>query len=140
MKNSLLLLLIVFISSCSCQKKATNDVSNNTEPNFVINQKLDSQTGKEIVLTKVVNDSRCPEGVQCIWAGEVIVEVSVYQDNKEIEKETLTFTPKNQEEMVAWFTQRLPKTEKPLLSVGVEPYPKKDTPIKFEDYFIKLEY
>lgn len=124
-------LVIVTLSLIRCAS-AQND--------NIINQKIDLKKGKEIVLVKVLNDSRCPEGVQCIWAGEVAIEVAVYQDNKIIEQEQLTFTPHNQKEMVSWFTERLPKTEKNLKSVGVLPYPKDGVSRKLEDYFIKLNY
>lgn len=130
MKKLFLLAPIVsFVTSCCSQKTITE-----------INQKLDSKSNKEIVLTKLINDSRCPENVQCIWAGEVAVEVAVYEDNKIIEQTILTFTPKNQEEMVSWFAQRLPKTDKPLKTVGVLPYPKDGVAVKLEDYTIKLGY
>lgn len=30
--------------------------------------------GTQLRFLRVVNDSRCPKGVQCVWAGEVTVE------------------------------------------------------------------
>lgn len=37
---------------------------------FKINDKLTFADGLEVTL-KEINDSRCPKGVQCIWAGEI---------------------------------------------------------------------
>ena len=38
-----------------------------------------------ITLVAVVNDSRCPEGAKCFWAGETIVEIKLSTpDNQEI--------------------------------------------------------
>ena len=38
--------------------------------NFKVNDKFTFADGLEVTL-KEINDSRCPEGVQCIWAGEI---------------------------------------------------------------------
>ncbi|WP_136667607.1 hypothetical protein [Flavobacterium sp. H122] len=92
------------------------------------------------MLIKIINDSRCPENVQCIWAGEVQFEVAVYENSKITEQTQLTLTPQNQSEIVAWFANRLPKTDKPLKTVWVLPYPKDGTSVNLSDYMIKLGY
>jgi hypothetical protein len=128
-KLVLLFTALVILSSCSSQKLVTQ-----------IDQKLDAKTAKEIVLVKIINDSRCPENVQCIWAGEVQFEVAVYEDSKITEQTQLKLTPHNQEEVVNWFAKRLPKTNKTLKTVGVFPYPKDGTSVNLSDYVIKLGY
>lgn len=37
---------------------------------FTLNNKITFSDGLEVTL-KEINDSRCPEGVQCIWMGEI---------------------------------------------------------------------
>jgi hypothetical protein len=129
MKKLLFLILITrSLTSCSCQKAITE-----------INQKLDSKTIKEIVLVKLINDSRCPENVQCVWAGEVSFEVAAYDNGKVVAQKQLTLSPTNQDEIMAWFTKYLPETKTPLKSIAVLPYPKEGISVKSEDYFLKLD-
>jgi hypothetical protein len=49
------------------------------------------EKGFTLVLKEVVSDSRCPEGLNCIWAGEVTVVLSVYKDSKLVEDITPWF-------------------------------------------------
>ena len=37
----------------------------------------------------MISDSRCPEGVNCVWAGEVQLELEIYK-NQKIEKSEKT--------------------------------------------------
>ncbi|HKX85534.1 MAG TPA: lipoprotein [Flavobacterium sp.] len=106
----------------------------------VVNQKLDSKKGKEIVLIQVVNDSRCPQGVQCIWAGEITFEVAAYESGKLVEQTQLTITPNKEKEVINWFVKHLPESKMPLKEIGISPYPKQDQEIDPKDYFIKLIY
>jgi len=105
-----------------------------------INQKLDSKSDKEIVLVKVIDDSRCPEGVQCIWAGEVTIEVAAYENKKIVEQVQFTVNTKSKEEIVSWFTKHLPTQTNQLKGISILPYPKDGDTRKLEDYFIKLNY
>ncbi|MGX7667743.1 hypothetical protein [Flavobacterium pedocola] len=105
-----------------------------------INQKLDTKSDKEIVLVKVVNDSRCPEGVQCVWAGEVTVEVAAYDNKKLVEQVQFTFNNKTMEAIKSWFAKHLPKQEETLKNVSVVPYPKEGVTLQPEDYKILLKY
>lgn len=38
----------------------------------------------------VVSDSRCPKDVTCIWAGEAVVSIEVYENGKCIEEKLIT--------------------------------------------------
>ena len=106
----------------------------------VINQELDSKKGKEIVLVKVINDSRCPQGVNCIWAGEITFEVAAYESGKLVEQTQLTLTPNKEKLVLDWFTKHLPESKTALKEIGISPYPKQDKEINPADYFIKLIY
>jgi hypothetical protein len=106
----------------------------------VINQELDSKKGKEIVLVKVINDSRCPQGVQCIWAGEITFEVAAYENGKLLEQTQLTITPNKEKTVIDWFNKYLPESKTPLKEIGISPYPKQDQQINPSDYIIKLIY
>lgn len=106
----------------------------------VINQKLDSKSDKEIVLVKVTDDSRCPEGVTCVWAGEVSFEVAAYENKKQVEQLRFTLNHDTKEGIKTWFKQHLPENGKELKSISVLPYPKDGVIIRPEDYYIKLVY
>ncbi|MFC7774704.1 lipoprotein [Flavobacterium sp. GCM10027622] len=106
----------------------------------IINQKLDSKKDKEIVLVKVINDSRCPQGVQCIWAGEITFEAAAFENGKLIEQTQLTITPNKEKQVIEWFVKHLPESKTPLKEIGISPYPKQDQQIDPKDYYIQLIY
>ena len=72
-------------------------------------------------LKSVFDDSRCPERVTCIWAGEVSATIEVYKDKKMVEERNLTFNTENKAENARWFEKYFPKRIK---GIGVMPYPK----------------
>lgn len=93
--------------------------------------------GYHLKLKNVFNDSRCPEGTTCIWAGEVSVTVEVYNDKKFVEEKALTFNSKNREENNSWFAKYYPKKIK---SVGVNPYPKEGVFVKEKKKYIEIVF
>ena len=76
MKKVFIVLLTVISSFAFAQKKATQEYSK-VKQNSCINGK-----GYQLVLKEVLADSRCPEGVTCVWAGEVSAVISVYKDSE----------------------------------------------------------
>lgn len=125
-----LLVLILTLSSC-CPKKAAN--SNE----LIISQKDIKSAGTTFVLKSIVNDSRCPEGVNCVWAGEVEAVVSVYKNNVFVEESNLVFSSKTNQINIDWFMKYSPNK---IQSIRVLPYPKEGIKINPKDYFIKIEY
>ncbi len=56
-----------------------------------INEKiLIREIGAAVTFLRVVEDSRCPVNVYCVWAGRVTVEVSIMKGNEEAFKINLT--------------------------------------------------
>ena len=99
-----------------------------------------NQKGFQLVLKAISNDSRCPEGVTCIWAGEVTAVVSVYKDSKLIEDSTLVFSMKNEEDNKKWLATYLSEKQKKIKSIRVLPYPKEGSKINPEEYYLKIGY
>ncbi|MDO8555629.1 MAG: hypothetical protein Q7R96_00460 [Nanoarchaeota archaeon] len=65
-----LILLLVFVLACTPVSQSSAETSlviGNTQP----------VGGIRLSLLGVVEDSRCPIGVQCIWAGRLVANVSV---------------------------------------------------------------
>lgn len=74
-----------------------------------------------ITFVKVIEDSRCPKNVTCIWQGRIIVQVAVKREGELIQnKELLLGKTKHGEQE----TTIIYSTENLLLNVvSVNPYP-----------------
>lgn len=87
MKNSLLAIIILFSTFAFGQ----NDSADTPKIGVKVPQgETIVLKGVSIKFMEVLEDSRCPEGVTCIWAGRARVKVSVISDGKTEEK-ILTF-------------------------------------------------
>lgn len=91
--------------------------------------------GFYLKLKNVLNDSRCPEGVTCIWAGEVSVVVEVYKDKQFVEEKTLLFNIKNRNENLNWFQNYYSKK---ITSIEVLPYPKQEKKVALKKQYIAV--
>jgi hypothetical protein len=125
---------IVFLFSvlCCCQLIAQNQLK--ITPKSCIPRK-----GIHFKLKEIIEDSRCPEGITCIWAGQVVATIEVYNDKKLIDENTLTFTSKNNEENKKWFAKYLSEDKK-LKTIKVLPYPKDKVTVKFKKKYIELVF
>lgn len=82
----------------------------------------------EIRFVEVVNDSRCPTGVQCIWAGEVSAKIEiVYQD----QQKSMVLTQSGSSDAKTQFLDYQ-------IAFDVQPYPEAQKPIKGKDYRLNL--
>jgi hypothetical protein len=136
MKKSVLFLFI-FISSLVF---AQSPKSQKVKYIKVIQKVCSNQKGVQLVLKEVLSDSRCPEGVRCIWAGEIKVVVSVYEGKKLVKEEELVISEKNDEINKEFFMKYLPPSQKNIKSINVVPYPKEVVKVDPTVYFIKLGY
>jgi hypothetical protein len=136
MKKSVLFLFIFMSSLVFAQSPKSQKVKYVK----VIQKVCSNQRRVRLVLKEVLSDSRCPVGVNCIWAGEIKVVVAVYQDKKFIKEETLTISGGKSQENIAWFAQYLPADRRNLKSISVLPYPKEGGKIKAKDYYIRIGY
>ncbi|MGO3182443.1 MAG: hypothetical protein ACTIJ9_06385 [Aequorivita sp.] len=95
MKNSLLAIIVLFSSFAFGQEEIPET------PKIGIKV----PKGETVVLNdvsikflEVVEDSRCPEDVDCIWAGRAIVKVAVVANGKTTEKTMIFGAVKTDEE------------------------------------------
>lgn len=133
MKSGLLTLagiLFFFITLPGC----SSDV-----PTYSLNQKFTLSPGESaaiesedltITFDKVLNDSRCPESVTCIWAGQVQVLVTIELDGR---KEILTLTQSGLTDDPASQVY-----EKYVLEFNVSPYPQTEQTIQAADYRLEI--
>ncbi|MFZ4106600.1 hypothetical protein [Flavobacterium sp.] len=103
----------------------------------ITTKKCIPKSGYYLRLQNVSDDSRCPEGVTCIWAGEVSATVEVYKDKKMLEEKSVTFNSKNKEGNFKWFATYFPKKIK---SIGVAPYPKEGQIVKPKKQYIQVVF
>ncbi|WP_144893482.1 hypothetical protein [Flavobacterium tiangeerense] len=136
MKKSILFLFMIISIVALAQSPKSEKVKYVT-----IKQKVcPNQKGFQLVLKAIENDSRCPEGVTCIWAGEVSVVVSLYKESKWIEDTTLVFSMKNEEDNKKWFSKYLSEKQKNIKSLRIIPYPKEGIPIDPKAYQLNIGY
>lgn len=74
------LLVMVSILMMSCQSAS---IDKNDDEIKYKETKILSDVPKSTITFSEVTDSRCPEGVQCIWAGNAIVDLSLDGVNTE---------------------------------------------------------
>lgn len=136
MKNSLLLFLLMIGTITFAQNTKTENVQSLK----ITQKKCLKKKGFNLVFKELVSDSRCPEGVTCIWAGEASVVVSVYKDSKLVEDHTMVFSMKKEEENKQWFSKYLPEKQKNIKNFSVFPYPKEGVQVNPKNYYVKIGY
>ena len=87
MKYTLLIILVLFINSCDFNKK----ISPNEEISIKENQKVNFKFDSKPISIQVnnVQDSRCPENVQCVRAGEALATFDISIDGTDYLEEKL---------------------------------------------------
>lgn len=125
MKNTMLLIFLAFLPlSLSAQKEQTS-ISLDLAVGQVL--QLDQSSVKFL---KVISDSRCPEQVTCVWAGEAKVLLGISVGKKYFEKEVVVSG--NGAELAL-------SEDLQILTSQLLPYPKKPKEIAPEDYRLILE-
>ena len=108
---------------------------------LTINQKKGiKKIGYDLKLKTVISDSRCPEEVTCVWAGEAQVVVSVYQNRKWVEDNTMVISAKTAKENEVWFLKYLQEKPKKIKSIRLLPNLKSGVSINPKKYTLKLGY
>jgi hypothetical protein len=93
--------------------------------------------GLEFKFVALESDSRCPKGVQCVWAGEAIVLIDIYKNGKRIEQKRVSFSPTARLQNVIGnlFTSDNLKVS----GYNIAPYPEYRNKIDPKDYYIQLD-
>lgn len=132
--------LLLFLLMLGTITFAQNTKTENVQSLKITQKKCLKKKGFNLVLKELVSDSRCPEGVTCIWAGEASVVVSVYKDSKLVEDHTMVFSMKKEEENKQWFSKYLPEKQKNIKNFSVFPYPKEGVQVNPKNYYVKIGY
>jgi hypothetical protein len=129
MKKPILFILLFVCIACKSAKDKPNEITITSKKEVV----KDVYT---FVINKVISDSRCPEGTNCIWAGELILEVSAWENKLLKETVVLTFSPNSNEENRIWFSKYLPQNNK-LKTFKISPT-KTENQLALKEYKIEL--
>ncbi len=129
MKKSILFLVLFVFVACKSVKENSNEI-------IITSKKVVTANDYTIVIDKIISDSRCPEGATCVWAGEIVMELSVFQNKTLKETTQLIFSPKIKDENIAWFQKYIPQNKK-LKSYKISPS-KTENQIELKDYKIEL--
>ena len=129
MKKAILILVSLAFLACKAVKKNPNEITITSKKEVAANEYT-------LVIDKIVSDSRCPEGVTCVWAGEIVMKLSVWQNTTLKETTRLTFSSTTRDENLAWFGKYIPQNKK-LKSYRISPT-KTENQIELKDYKIQL--
>ncbi|PHM10191.1 hypothetical protein [Nostoc sp. 'Peltigera malacea cyanobiont' DB3992] len=86
----------------------------------------------EIKFSKVIQDSRCPSDVTCIWQGQVIIGLDIIKNGKQVSTLMLTLVP-GRDALPIQFLDKYSVT-----LIGVSPYPNSKKTIALKDYIAKI--
>ena len=127
-----IIILFIFISCAS--KQVVN------EKEILINSTSLTNVGNdyEMKISKIISDSRCPEGVTCIWAGEVQLELEIYKNQKLEKSETLSINYKMLEQNKQFFAEYI-SLDKKVKNILVQPIKKEGQNIELKEYVLKVE-
>lgn len=124
--------LFIFISCASKQVANENEILiNSTSLSKVSND-------YEMKITKIISDSRCPEGVNCIWAGEVQLEIEIYKNQRLKNTERLSISYKTLEQNKQFFAEYI-SADKKIKDILVQPIKKEGQNIELKEYVLKIE-
>ncbi|MGB5418152.1 hypothetical protein [Algibacter sp.] len=133
-----LLFLVILITSFTFSQNSIN--TQNDEELSVISRVYQGKSidieNFTIAFIDVLQDSRCPKEAHCIWAGEVVILVDLYENGKKVERKKMTLNPKTglQKSMGnLFFSDNLT-----LSVLNVLPYPKAENKTPLKNYYLVL--
>lgn len=85
--------------------------------------------GLKVIFSYVAEDSRCPEGVQCVWAGNGKIVLRINKGRRGANLLRLNTTVDPRQDDYLGYDVKL---------VSLSPYPKKDVRVKRKEYVATL--
>jgi len=126
----LMFFLILFLfAGSSCEDKVIDQgFALGREYSFEVNKLYTSEDGHYSLIINEVSDSRCPEGVQCVWQGEVTIKGELSENGSKYPFEIHS---------VLTQMNKAPGTFS-LKYIDAKPYPRNGIESKTEDLVIML--
>lgn len=132
MKNIFLGLIAVLLAACSSTKFDADVLIIDATDKSAINNELSFK------IEKIISDSRCPEGVQCVRAGEVKLTIGVYESDSETEEVDLVIDYRNFEQNKTFFESKIPLKNKKIEAIQILPNRIAGKNIEENEYQLKL--
>lgn len=124
-KKVVVILLTLWVIGCNLSTTGSTEIKPGEEFELRCGQSASlSEAGLVVTFKDLTEDSRCPEGAVCVWAGNARVVVSLSETDV-----LLNTTLQPREVSHSGYRIRL---------VAVHPYPKLNEQYRPEDYSIKL--
>lgn len=123
------LLILFLFAGMGCEETTLDQTFTiGKEATFHVNQLYTSADGQYTLLISEISDSRCPEEVVCVWAGEVTLK-GEWTDNQNKSTFELHSEIKNLQKEPDGFTLQI---------IDAKPYPKFGTESKPQDLVVTL--
>lgn len=124
--------LVLFFASCASTYFKEDNLIVDTENVTCVNDEVGFK------IEKILSDSRCPEGVQCVRAGEVVLSLAVFKGNVKTEETELTIDYKNFEKNKAFFESKIPLKNKTISTILITPTKVAGQAIETNEYQLKI--
>jgi hypothetical protein len=132
MKTKLLIICVLILSLTGWADAKGSQRRVHVEREFVLragSEALVKEAGLKIKFTSLVEDSRCPEGVDCIWAGNGKIALTLRRGRHKVA--TIELNTMTEPKSVTYQGYEI-------TLVKLAPYPKKDVQIKKGEYVATL--
>lgn len=116
---------------------ATKPTSNENEILINATSKVKVGNDYEIKILKIISDSRCPEGVNCVWAGEVQLELEIYKKQKFEKTKIISINYKSLELNKQFFADYL-SSDKKIKNIFISPQKKEAENIELKNYILTV--
>lgn len=116
---------------------ATKPTSNENEILINATSKVKVGNDYEIKILKIISDSRCPEGVNCVWAGEVQLELEIYKNQKFEKTKIISINYKSLELNKQFFADYL-SSDKQIKDILISPQKKEGENIELKNYILTV--
>ena len=131
MKNSILILLL-FVSAISFSQESAAE-----SPLIAIKILLGETIQVEnhsITFKEVLEDSRCPTGVNCVWAGRAKISVEVSKEGEELVEKNLIFgeTMQGESNSMLLFSEN----DSQVIGLKLNPYPNSEEQAEDRSYVL----
>jgi hypothetical protein len=130
MKKIVGIVILILSINCASQKE------NLTDSKKIEMHKLSEEYSFKI--KEILSDSRCPEGVNCIWAGEVSLTLSIYKEDDFFKEEAIVVSYKNLSEnkdLLEKYT-----SGKKIDTIEINPTKKVGVKIAINEYVLKITF
>lgn len=122
--------LFIFTTALAQPASVVKEAALDQEFELRVGQQVSiKKEGLRVTFSFVAEDSRCPEGVTCVWAGNGKVVLRLSKAGKRSGTMSLNTGVDPKQDAYRGYEVKL---------VSLNPYPKKNMPIKKKDYVARL--